>query len=130
MKLCTPSKIYFFLAIILLFLSFVNDMQNKDKDKVCLGKLKCKNKPLYYLMNVLFIVLWSWVLNKLCSYGWVKLSWFLLVAPFFILLVLFIMISYMVVRMAKNMNQANASVSGGMGMGMGMGMGTGMQRMQ
>ena len=115
MKLCTPSKIYFFMAIILLFLSFFNDMRSKDKDKVCLGKLKCKSKPLYYFMNVLFIVLWTWVLNKLCSYGWVKLSWFLLVAPFFILLILFIMISYMVVRMAKNMNNANAYMGSGMG---------------
>ena len=109
MKLCTPSKIYFFAAIILLFLSFVNDMRNKDKDKVCLGKLKCKNKPLYYLMNVLFIIFWTWVLNKLCSHGWVKLSWFLLLTPFFVLILLFFMISYMVVRMAKNMKQATAS---------------------
>ena len=44
MKLCAPSKLYFFVAIILLFLSFVIDIQNKDTDKVCLGKLKCKNK--------------------------------------------------------------------------------------
>lgn len=113
MKLCTPSKIYFFVAVILLFLSFVIDMRNKDKDKVCLGKLKCKSKPLYYLLNVLFIVFWSWILNKLCSYGWVKLSWFLLLTPFFVLVVLFFMISYMVVRMAKNLNHAGASVSGG-----------------
>ena len=110
MKFCTPSKIYFFMAIILLFISFVNDMQNKDKNKVCLGKLKCNNKPLYYLLNVLFIVFWSWVLNKLCTYGWVKLSWFLLLFPFIILVILFFMISFMVVRMAKSMNNANASM--------------------
>jgi hypothetical protein len=121
MKLCTPSKIYFFLATILLFISFVIDIQNKDKNKVCLGKLKCKNKPLYYLTNVLFIVFWSWVLNKLCSYGWVKLSWFLLLTPFFVLIVLFFIISYMVVRMAKSINinhanNMNAHVGGGMGM--------------
>jgi hypothetical protein len=110
MKFCTPSKIYFFMAIILLFISFVNDMQNKDKNKVCLGKLKCNNKPLYYLLNVLFIVFWSWILNKLCTYGWVKLSWFLLLFPFIILVILFFMISFMVVRMAKSMNNANASM--------------------
>jgi hypothetical protein len=125
MKLCTPSKIYFFIAIILLFLSFVSDLKNKDKDKVCLGKLKCKNKPLYYFMNILFIVFWTWILNKLCSYGWVKLSWFLLITPFVILVILFAMISYMVVRMAKNMNNANASIGGGGGGG-----GMGMQQMQ
>ena len=111
MKLCAPSKIYFFMAIILLFLSFVNDLQNKDKDKVCLGKLKCKNKLLYYLLNVLFILFWTWILNKLCISGWVKLSWFLLVFPFFILVVLFFMVSFLVIRMAKSMNNANASLN-------------------
>jgi hypothetical protein len=102
MKLCAPSKIYFFMAIILFFLSVVNDMQNKDK--VCLGKLKCDNKPLYYILNVLFILAWTWVLNKLCSAGWTKLSWFLLLFPFIMLIILFIMISFFVVRMTKSMS--------------------------
>ena len=113
MKLCAPSKIYFFMAIILLFLSFVSDMKNKDKNKVCLGKLHCENKPLYYFMNVLFILFWTWVLNKLCNTGWIKLSWFLLLFPFFMLIILFIMISFFVVRMAKSMNTPNASTGGG-----------------
>ena len=110
MNLCSPSKIYFFVAIILLFLSFVSDARNKDKDKVCLGKLKCKNKPMYYLLNVLFILFWTWVLNKLCTMGWVKLSWFLLIFPFLMLVILFFMVSFLVIRMAKSMNNANASV--------------------
>lgn len=108
MKLCAPSKIYFFMAIILLFLSFVNDMRSKDKDKVCLGKLKCDNKPLYYFLNVLFILVWTWLLNRLCSTGWVKLSWFLLLFPLIMLVILFFMISFFVVRMAKTMNKSNA----------------------
>ena len=104
MNLCRPSKIYFFVAIILLFFSFVSDARNKDKDKVCLGKLKCDNKPLYYILNVLFILAWTWVLNKLCSAGWTKLSWFLLLFPFIMLIILFIMISFFVVRMTKSMS--------------------------
>jgi len=40
------------MAVILFILSVVNDMQNKDKNKVCLGKLQCDNKPLYYFLNV------------------------------------------------------------------------------
>ena len=113
MKLCAPSKIYFFMAFILLFLSFVTDMKTKDKNKVCLGKLHCENKPLYYFMNVLFILVWTWVLNKLCNAGWNKLSWFLLLFPFFMLVILFIMISFFVVRMAKSMNTPNVSTGGG-----------------
>jgi len=110
MKVCTPSKIYFIIAVILLFLSVINDMQNKDKSKVCLGTLKCTNKPLYYFMNVIFILFWTWVLNKLCTTGWVKLSWFLLLFPFFLLIALFIMISFFVANMAKSLNNVNSSV--------------------
>ena len=108
MRLCMPSKIYFFMAVILFILSVVNDMQNKDKNKVCLGKLQCDNKPLYYFLNVFFILLWTWFLNKLCNMGWVKLSWFLLLFPFFVLLVVLIMISFFVVNMAKTLNNKDA----------------------
>jgi len=40
--------------------------------------------------------------------GWVKLSWFLLLFPFFVLLVVLIMISFFVVNMAKTLNNKDA----------------------
>jgi hypothetical protein len=43
------------------------------------------------IIKVLFIALWTWLLNMLCEKGWEALSWFLVLLPF-VLFILFIII--------------------------------------
>jgi hypothetical protein len=100
---CTPAKLYFIISLILLVISLYYDITRNDKDKICLGKLSCKleNKPVFYLLNVLFILLWAFVLNLLCRFGWSKLSWFLFLFPYIILGILFLTVAGLVVFIAK-----------------------------
>ena len=100
---CTPAKLYFILSLILLAISLYYDITRNDKDKICLGKLSCKleNKPVFYLLNVLFILLWAFVLNLLCRFGWSRLSWFLFLFPYIILGILFLTVAGLVVFIAK-----------------------------
>jgi len=100
---CTPAKLYFILSLILLVISLYYDITRNDKDKICLGKLSCKleNKPVFYILNVLFILLWAFVLNLLCRFGWSKLSWFLFLFPYIILGILFLTVAGLVVFIAK-----------------------------
>jgi hypothetical protein len=102
-NLCTPAKLYFILSLILLAISFYYDITRNDKDKICLGKINCKvkNKPAMYSMNILFILLWTFILNILCSYGWSKLSWFLFLFPYVLLGIMFITITGLVIFIAK-----------------------------
>jgi hypothetical protein len=100
---CTPAKLYFILSLILLAISLYYDITRNDKDKICLGKLSCKleNKPVFYILNVLFILLWAFVLNLLCRFGWSRLSWFLFLFPYIILGILFLTVAGLVVFIAK-----------------------------
>lgn len=100
---CTPAKLYFILSLILLAISLYYDITRNDKDKICLGKLSCKleNKPVFYVLNVLFILLWAFVLNLLCRFGWSRLSWFLFLFPYIILGILFLTVAGLVVFIAK-----------------------------
>ena len=100
---CTPAKLYFIISLILLVISLYYDLTRNDKDKICLGKLSCKleNKPVFYLLNVLFILLWAFVLNLLCRFGWSRLSWFLFLFPYIILGILFLTVAGLVVFIAK-----------------------------
>lgn len=102
-NLCTPSKIYLVVGIILLSISLYYDITKNDTDKICLGSVKCKikNKPSYYLLNVFFIILWSWILNLLCRYGWTTLSWFLLLFPYILMVVVFLVILKLVSNLAR-----------------------------
>ena len=100
---CTPAKLYFILSLILLAISLYYDITRNDKDKICLGKLSCKleNKPVFYILNVLFILLWAFILNLLCRFGWSRLSWFLFLFPYIILGILFLTVAGLVVFIAK-----------------------------
>jgi fatty acid desaturase len=102
-NVCTPAKLYFIISIILLAVSVYYDTTRKDKDKICLGKLSCKleNKPVFYILNILFILLWAAILNVLCYFGWSKLSWFLFLFPYIILGTVFLLIAGLVIFVAR-----------------------------
>ena len=74
MKLCTPALIYFVLAIISLLLLIVN----KTSVTVVMGQF-------------VFVVLWSWFLNFVCTKGFTNISWVLVVSPYIILLIVHMM---------------------------------------
>jgi hypothetical protein len=103
-NLCTPAKLYFIISLILLAVSLYYDITRNEKDKICLGKINCKieNKPVFYVLNILFILLWSFVLNLLCNFGWSKLSWFLFLFPYITLGIVFVLIAVFVIYMARN----------------------------
>ncbi len=103
-NLCTPAKLYFIISLILLVVSLYYDITRNEKDKRCLGNLSCKieSKPIFYILNILFILIWAFILNLLCSFGWSKLSWFLFLFPYIILGIIFLMIAGIVIIIARN----------------------------
>lgn len=68
-ELCTPAKIYFILAVI----SFVFAMINKVNMQTT-------------LTNLLFAVVWTYILGWLCSKGYKSVSWFLVLLPYVLIL--------------------------------------------
>ncbi len=68
-KLCTPAQVYLVIAILsgllaLLYQSSVTDV----------------------VVNLLFALIWTYVLSWLCNQGYESLSWFLVLLPYVILL--------------------------------------------
>jgi hypothetical protein len=68
-ELCTPAKIYFIIAVI----SFVFAMINKVNMQTT-------------LTNLLFAVVWTYILGWLCSKGYKSVSWFLVLLPYVLIL--------------------------------------------
>ena len=68
MKLCTPALIYFVLAIVALIIM----ISNKMSTMFLMGKL-------------VFVVLWTWFLNFVCTNGFTNISWTLVIFPYIVL---------------------------------------------
>jgi hypothetical protein len=93
-KLCTPSKIYFTISIVLL-LSIVFQNIN-DKCSLHLGNFSCKvtNNVLVFIFQLLYILFWTYVLNLICKDDNTIISWLLIMLPLilsFVLIGLFIL---------------------------------------
>ena len=65
-KLCTPAKIYFVLA----FLSIIVNIFN--------GRIY----PAIFVVHVFVTIVWTGILAWICKKGYTSLSWFLVLAPF------------------------------------------------
>jgi hypothetical protein len=57
-------------------------------------------------MKILYVVFWTFILNALCSYGYYKLSWFLLLLPFILFFI-------MVFLLGTFLNKRTASINSG-----------------
>ena len=64
-RFCTPAQLYLILAGISLLTAFFNDF-----------------KVMTLVMNGIFVLLWGWILNWLCSKGLKAISWILVLLPF------------------------------------------------
>ena len=84
-KMCTPATLYF---VISLFFLIVMGMSNlNDSDHLCLGDYSCYvgNNTLVFLLNAVYILFWTFVLDLMCKNGYTSLSWFVFLLPFILL---------------------------------------------
>ncbi len=71
-RFCTPAQLYLILAGISLLTAFFNDF-----------------KVITLVVNGLFVLIWGWILNWLCSKGLKAISWILVLLPFILFLFTF-----------------------------------------
>jgi len=64
-RFCTPAQLYLILAGISLITAFFNDF-----------------RVITLVANGIFVLIWGWILNWLCSKGLKAISWILVLLPF------------------------------------------------
>ena len=87
-ELCTPAQIYFVISIITLVLAVIKKFNISS-----------------ILYKVVFMFAWTWFLNFLCSKGYKSVSWFLVLLPFIVMALGFIMIMDTVATRAPQQQQ-------------------------
>jgi hypothetical protein len=94
-KLCTPSYIYLVLSIVTMLLIYLQNIDNTSL--YCVGSYECEvvNTTFIFLINIVYILFWTWILNLICKEGYSGLSWFLVLAPY---LLSFILIALLMIN--------------------------------
>ena len=72
-KLCTPAKLYFVIAVISIIFTLFN-----------------RFNVVAVVINLLFALVWTLILSCLCDKGFSYLAWFLVLFPYFLILIAFI----------------------------------------
>lgn len=97
-KICTPAQIYLIVSFILMVLSYFG--MNAISQQITLNQANNsflqslnftyqKDTRTSYLVQAVFIVLWTWVLSYLCKKGFSNLSWFLVLLPWVLMFLAF-----------------------------------------
>ena len=97
-KLCIPAQIYLIVLFILMVLSYfgLNAIsqqltlnQSNSSFLQSLNFTYQKDARTSYIVQAVFIVLWTWVLSYLCNKGFSNLSWFLILLPWVLMFLAF-----------------------------------------
>jgi hypothetical protein len=87
-SLCVPAQ--FYLAISALSIILIVSQNLNGQKNYCLGQFKapCNNKASAFAMKILYIIIWTFILDYLCRKGYSKVSWLLVLFPFIMMFVL------------------------------------------
>lgn len=97
-NMCTPAQIYLIVSFILMVLSYFG--MNAISQQITLNQANNeflqslnftyqKDKKTSYVVQAVFIVLWTWILTYLCKKGFSNLSWFLILLPWVLMFLAF-----------------------------------------
>ena len=97
-KLCAPAQIYLIVSVVMLVLSYFGlsaisqQLQAHRSSNPMLQSLNFtyqKDSRTSYVVQGVFIILWTWVLSYLCTKGYTSLSWFLILLPWVLMFLAF-----------------------------------------
>ena len=112
MSLCTPAFIYILLSSIgIIILAYQN---YGNSNLYCVGNVNCpvQSTTPIFVAKVLYVLFWTFILNTLCSYGYYKLSWFILLLPFILFFVVVSVMGQIVSRRTTNTSGSGINYMG------------------
>ena len=89
-SLCAPARLYVVLAVMGFLITIFQNYSQPDEYRLGTGAIYLgHNNALEIVFNICFVIIWTWLLNKFCKWGWSPFSWVLVLAPFVSMLILF-----------------------------------------
>jgi len=108
-SLCTPAFIFFVLSVISLLVMLFDNLENTHQ--YCFGNVSCNvaNTSTIFIVEIIFLVFWTWFLNAICSRGYANVAWFILLFPYILLFAL-LLFGAAEIRNTNKMNEASVAI--------------------
>lgn len=109
-SLCTPALVFFVISVVSLFVMIFDNLENTRT--YCVGNVSCNvpNTSMIFIVEILFLVFWTWLLNFICSRGYPGVAWFILLFPY-ILLFMVVLIVASEIRNTDKINKDSKPVT-------------------
>ena len=88
MNLCAPALIYFVLSVIAI-----------------IGMIFTGFLIIPILIQIIGVLIWTWLLNYLCSSGYEGVSWFLVLFPYIVLFIMVILAGSLLKKIIKSVEE-------------------------
>ena len=81
-KICTPAQLYLAISLVAVISILIQNCEDNTVYRVgdMVVKTPCHNLA-FFAVKVLYIILWTWLLNLLCKKGFRGISWLLVLLP-------------------------------------------------
>jgi len=84
-QLCTPAFLYFVLSMLGVLVSVVQNLGNSRRYSLGMLSTSVPSTFLVFIVQIIYILFWTWVLNLMCKDGHKEIAWFLVLIPFILL---------------------------------------------
>lgn len=92
-QLCTPALLYFLVSILgLIIVALQNITSNMNTLQLGGMRMHVPNLLLLFVIKLVYILFWTWILNLICKDGHSGISWLLVLVPFIIMFLAFLMV--------------------------------------
>lgn len=91
-KLCLPAQVYLGISALSILGMLFQNLGHKNT--YCIGvmnaKLPCNNISVF-IFKVIYVMIVTWILQKLCARGYKNISWLLVLLPYVLMLTMLVL---------------------------------------
>lgn len=99
-SLCTPAQLYFSLSLVSILGLVYQNFSSTHTYQIGSHKVHLQHHNLYFfLFKIIYVLVWTFLLNRLCKRGWSSASWALILLP---LILMFVILALLVFANNKN----------------------------
>ena len=98
-RLCIPAQLYLAISFLSIFILLFRNLGDTSVYRCGMYQVKTPiNCLVFYILKIVYVLLWTYVLQYLCSKGYSNVSWFLVLMPF---ILMFMLIALLMFAMAS-----------------------------